>query len=175
MEVFLMIIESYHGIEPVIAESCFVAQGTSIIGAVTIGENCSVWYGTVIRGDMEPVTIGANTSIQDNAVIHVQHGYPTVIGENVAVGHNAIVHGAVIEDNCLIGMGAIILDNVHIGRGSIIGAGSVVKENSIIPPFSLVVGVPGEIVRTLPPETETERHDHALVYAALAREYINNS
>ncbi|GAB4276670.1 MAG: gamma carbonic anhydrase family protein [Candidatus Rifleibacteriota bacterium] len=137
---------------PEIPESCLITDNTEIIGRVKLGENVSVWYGTMIRGDINWIEIGDNTNIQESCVIHVDFpsedkpnsGY-TRIGKNVTVGHRALIHACEIGDNCLIGMGAIILSGAVIGSGSIVAAGAVVRENQIVPPNSLVVGVPAKI------------------------------
>lgn len=126
------------------------------MGDVTLGERVSVWPTAVIRGDTAPITIGDDSNVQDGTIVHVDHGVPTTIGKRVAIGHRAIVHGATIEDDCLIAMGAILLNNVHVGAGSIVGAGAVCREGMVIPPRSLVLGVPGRVVRQTTDE-EVER------------------
>ena len=167
-----MAIEKYEDKIPKIDDSCYIANSADIIGEVTIGEGSSIWYGAVIRGDIAPVYIGDNTSIQDNCTVHVNHGMPAAIGNNVTVGHNAVIHGAKVHDNCLIGMGAVILDNAVIGSGSVVGAGSVVKEGEEIPPNSLVVGIPAKVVKTMDDEREDALIQHALSYAVLAENYL---
>lgn len=127
--------------------SCFIAENATIIGNVTIEENSSVWYNTVIRGDENSVFIGKGTNIQDNVVIHVTKNNPAIIGENVSVGHNAVIHAAKIGNNCLIGMNATVLTGAEIGDGSLIGASALVPENKKIPENSLVLGIPGRVVR----------------------------
>lgn len=127
--------------------SVFVAETATVIGDVTIGKESSVWYSAVLRGDAAPIIIGAGTNVQDNAVIHVDVGEPTHIGPRVTIGHGAIVHAAIVDDRVLIGMGAIILSRARIGSQSIVAAGSVVPEGKVIPPRSLVMGVPGRVVR----------------------------
>jgi carbonic anhydrase/acetyltransferase-like protein (isoleucine patch superfamily) len=134
--------------------SVFIAPNATVVGTVTLGPEASVWFGVVIRADMAPVTIGRQTNIQDNSVIHVDHDTPAVLGDRVTVGHRAIIHGASVEPDVIIGMGAIILNGALIGTESIIGAGAVVTERAAIPPRSLVLGVPGRVVR---PITESER------------------
>jgi len=124
-----------------------VAVGATITGEVTLGEDCSVWFSSVLRGDDAPVTIGARTNIQDLTMVHADPGVPLVVGAEVTVGHRCILHGESIGDHCLIGMGAILLAGSKVGEGSIIGAGTVVKEGFVVPPRSLVVGVPGRAVR----------------------------
>ena len=118
-----------------------------MLGDVRLGEQSSVWYQCVLRADMEPITIGARSNIQDLTMIHVDEGVPCTIGADVGVGHRAILHGCTIEDFCLIGMGGILLNNVHVGTGSVIAAGAVVTEGMQIPPGSLVMGMPAKIVR----------------------------
>lgn len=141
---------AYEGRWPQIADSVFVADGARIVGDVTLGEHVSVWFNTVVRGDIYPITVGDYTNIQDGAIVHTTHNkFATQIGRNVTIGHLAMIHGCTIGDNCLIGMSATILDGATIGEGSIVGAGAVVKEGAVIPPRSLAVGVPAKVVREL--------------------------
>lgn len=118
-----------------------------MLGDVTLGPESSVWYQCVLRGDMAPIVIGARSNIQDLTMVHVDEGIPCTIGANVAVGHRAILHGCTVEDTCLIGMGAVLLNNVRVGTGSVVGAGAVLAEGMEVPPGSLVLGVPGRVVR----------------------------
>lgn len=134
----------------------FLHPRSTVIGDVRFGRRVSVWPGAVLRGDTASITIGADSNIQDGAVIHVDHGVPAVIGARVAIAHGAIVHGATIEDDCMIAIGAILLNRVHVGRGSIVAAGALCPEGMHIPPNSLVMGVPGRIVRQTTPD-ERER------------------
>ncbi len=129
----------------------YLAENVTVIGDVTVEENASIWYGAVLRGDTDQIVIGANTSIQDNSVVHCAAGLPTKIGKNCVVGHNAILHSCIVEDGCLIGMGATLLDGCKIGSGSIVAAGSVVSPHKVIPSGSMVMGVPGRVVRQLEP------------------------
>jgi carbonic anhydrase/acetyltransferase-like protein (isoleucine patch superfamily) len=117
------------------------------MGDVTLGEESSVWYGAVLRGDMAPIIIGAQTNLQDGTIVHVDHEVPCVIGKRVGVGHRVILHGCIVEDECLIGMGSVLLNNVRVGTGSVIGAGAVLTEGMEVPARSLVMGVPGRVVR----------------------------
>jgi carbonic anhydrase/acetyltransferase-like protein (isoleucine patch superfamily) len=117
------------------------------MGDVTLGEESSVWYGAVLRGDMAPIIIGAQTNLQDGTIVHVDHEVPCVIGKRVGVGHRVILHGCIVEDECLIGMGSVLLNNVRVGAGSVIGAGAVLTEGMEVPAGSLVMGVPGRVVR----------------------------
>ena len=139
---------------PEVAASAFVHRRTSVCGTVRLGDDVSVWGGAVIRGDTEQITIGAGSNLQDLTMVHADPGVPTVVGARVSVGHRAILHGCTVEDDVLIGMGAILLNRCHIGSGSIIGAGALVAEGVVIPPNSLVLGVPGKVVRGT---TEAER------------------
>ncbi len=127
----------------------FIAPSAVIFGDVTIGKHSSVWFNAVIRGDLAPVRIGKSCNIQDNSVIHVDFGNSTVIGDNVSVGHGAIIHGAEVGNNCIIGAGARVLNGSKVGEYCIIGAGCVVTEGFVIPPSSVVVGIPGKIVRSV--------------------------
>ena len=146
-----MIIKSYQEKTPVL-KNAFVAEDVSIIGDVTVEDDASIWYGVVLRGDVDKIVIGAKTSIQDNSVVHCATGKPTIIGKNCVVGHNAILHSCTVEEDCLIGMGAVLLDGCHIGKGSIVAAGSVVSPGKVIPPGSMVMGVPGRVTRALTEE-----------------------
>ena len=143
-----MIVKAYLDKEPVVA-GAYLAEDATVIGDVTVGAQASIWYGTVLRGDVDKITVGARTSIQDNSVVHCSTGMPTVIGNDCVVGHNAVIHSCTVEDGCLIGMGAVLLDGCHIGKGSIVAAGSVVSPGKIIPPGSMVMGLPGKVVREL--------------------------
>lgn len=148
-------IHPYKGIRPRIHPSVFIAEGAQIIGDVEIGAESSVWYNTVIRGDVHYIRIGEKTNVQDNCVLHVTHEtYPLVVGSGVTVGHSAILHAATIKDYCLIGMGAKVLDNAIVGSYSLVAAGAVVMEGFEVPEGVLVAGVPAKIKRTL---TEEER------------------
>lgn len=138
---------SFHGITPQIHEEAFVAPQVFLSGDVRVGQYASLWPGVVARGDVNYISVGDCTNIQDLTCLHVADDNPCIIGDYVTVGHSACVHGCEIEDHILIGMGAVILTGAKIGRGSIIAAGAVVKENAVIPPNSLVAGVPAKIVR----------------------------
>jgi carbonic anhydrase/acetyltransferase-like protein (isoleucine patch superfamily) len=127
--------------------SAFVAPGAAIMGDVTIGQDASVWYGAVLRGDMAPIVIGSESNLQDGTIVHVDEGMPCTVGRRVGVGHRVILHGCTVEDECLIGMGSILLNGVRIGTGSVVAAGAVIPEGMQVPPRSLVMGVPGRIVR----------------------------
>jgi len=144
---------SYRGKRPKIAPSAYIAPGAIIIGDVEIGEESSVWFNTVIRGDVHYIRIGEKTNIQDLVMIHVTNGkWPTIIEDEVSIAHGALIHGCIIHSRCLIGIGAVILDGAEIGEGSIVAAGSVVKEGFKAPPKSLIAGVPATVKRTLTQE-----------------------
>lgn len=154
-----------------IAPDAWVAPNATIIGQVHLYAQASVWFGAVLRGDVEPITIGAGTNIQDLCCLHADPGYPCTLGARVTVGHGAIVHGAVIEDEVLIGMGAILLNGAHIGQHAIIGAGALIAEGKVIPPRSLVVGTPGRIIRELTDEEVEKIRRGAQHYIDAASQY----
>jgi carbonic anhydrase/acetyltransferase-like protein (isoleucine patch superfamily) len=129
--------------------TAFIAPTAAVMGDVTLGEESSVWYGAVLRGDMAPIVIGARSNLQDGTVVHVDEGEPCIVGERVGVGHRVILHGCTVEAECLIGMGSVLLNGVRVGRGSVIAAGAVLPEGMQIPPGSLVMGVPGRVVRAV--------------------------
>lgn len=137
---------------PTIDPTAFVHEDAVVLGRVTVAAHASVWPTAVLRADSEVVRVGAGSNVQDGAILHADPGFPAIVGERVAIGHRAIVHGATVEDDCLIGMGAIVLNGTCVGRGSLIGAGAVCKEGMVIPPGSLVLGVPGRVVRDTTPE-----------------------
>ena len=151
--------------------SAWIASGAVVSGEVHLAEQSSVWYGAVLRGDSAAIRVGPRTNIQDGSVVHVDHGMPTVIGADVVVGHGAIVHAATVEDGCLIGIRATVLSGAVIGRGSIVGAGAVVTEGKIIPPRSLVLGVPGRVVRQIDDAQAAKVREQAARYVAYAEMY----
>ena len=141
------------GISPQIPESCFIAPNATIVGDVIMGDDCSIWFNGVVRGDVNSIRIGDKVNIQDGACIHCTYQKTkTVIGNNVSIGHNALVHGCTVADNVLIGMGAIVMDNVVIGENTIIAAGSVVLENTQVPSGCIFAGVPAKKVKDISPE-----------------------
>lgn len=127
--------------------SAYIAPGAVVLGDVTLGADSSVWYNSVVRGDMAPISIGNETNIQDLSVLHVDEGLPCVVGNRVGVGHRAILHGCTVEDECLIGMGSVLLNGVRIGAGSVVGAGSLLTEGTQVPPNSVVLGAPARVMR----------------------------
>ncbi len=156
---------------PNIHPEAFVAPTADVIGNVSVGKGSSLWFGAVVRSDMERIEIGENTSIQDNCTLHADAGLPAIIGNNVTVGHNAIVHGCTVGDNTVIGMHSTILNGAVIGKNCLIGAGAVVKENSVIPDNSLVVGIPAKVIRTLDDANTQKQIENAREYAALGAVY----
>jgi carbonic anhydrase/acetyltransferase-like protein (isoleucine patch superfamily) len=164
---------------PVQGEQTWIADSADVIGNVTLGENCSIWFGCVVRGDVHYISIGDRTNIQDLSMIHVTHykkadmsdGNPTIIGSDVTVGHRVMLHGCTIEDACLIGMSATILDGAVIGKESIVGAGALVTKNKVFPPRSLIVGSPAKVVRELNDKEVAELYASAQRYVAFKEDY----
>lgn len=157
---------------PQVDPTCYVATNATVIGQVTLRRRASVWFNTVVRGDMAPISIGEDTNVQDLSMVHVDYDTPTVIGNRVVVGHRAIVHGATVGDDCIIGMGAILLNRSRVGNNCIVAAGAVVREDFAVPDGSLVAGVPAVVKRPLTLE-ETERiRRNVADYAARARLYL---
>lgn len=158
---------------PSIHPTAFVHPAAHVIGDVTLGPRASVWPTSVLRGDTAAIAVGEDSNIQDGTIVHVDRGVPCTIGARVAIGHRAIVHGATVEDDVLVGMGAILLNRVVVGSGSIVGAGAVCREGMVIPPNSLVVGVPAKVIRETTPE-ERERIARTVAsYLALAPEHAS--
>lgn len=149
---------------PSVADTAWVAPTAVLIGAVEVAEGASIWYGAVLRGDNEPIVVGRNTNVQDNAVFHTDEGIPVSLGEGVSIGHGAIVHGATVGDHVLVGMGAILMNRSVIGSECLIAAGALVPEGASIPPRSLVVGVPAKVARALTDEEVEKLHRNARIY-----------
>ena len=162
----------YHDKKPQIGEHVYVAEGAQIIGDTTIGEYSSVWFNCVLRGDIDSITIGRRTNIQDLSVIHANPGQPTIIEDDVSVGHSCVLHGCLIRQGSLIGMGSIILNDSEIGEYSIVGAGSLVPERKKYPPNSLILGSPAKVVRELSSEEIASLKDIADRYMERAQEYL---
>lgn len=167
-----MAIENFEEFSPNIHPSAFVAASADIIGRVTLHENTSIWYQATLRGDINEIVIGANSNIQDNAVIHLADDYGCYVGEFVTVGHSAILHACTVKDEVLVGMGAIILDGAVIGERSIIGAGALVTGGTIIPPGSLVLGSPAKVVRTLSADEQSKVKYWAEKYVKGSRKFL---
>lgn len=145
-----MLVKTVNGKTPNIPADCYVAENATIVGDVTIGANCSIWFNAVLRGDVNSIIIGNKVNVQDGAIIHCTYKkHPTTIGNNVSIGHNAIVHGCSIHDNVLVGMGSIIMDNCVVESNSIIAAGAVVTQNTVVPSGSIFAGVPARKVKDI--------------------------
>ena len=170
----------FKGWMPKLDRNAWIAEGASVIGRVTMGEDSAVWFGCVVRGDVHNITIGDRSNIQDLSMIHITHykkedmsdGNPTIIGNDVTVGHRVMLHGCTIEDACLIGMSATILDGAVIGKESIVGAGSLVTKNKKFPPRSLIIGSPAKVVRELRDDEVDELYASAKRYVKFKNEYL---
>lgn len=146
----MKIIKEVNGKFPSLPEDCYIAENATIVGDVTLGKECSIWFNAVLRGDVNSITIGNKVNIQDGAVIHCTYQkHPTIIGNNVSIGHNAIVHGCTVHDNVLIGMGAIVMDNCVINSNTIIAAGSVVTQNTVVESGAIYAGIPAKKVKDI--------------------------
>jgi carbonic anhydrase/acetyltransferase-like protein (isoleucine patch superfamily) len=172
-------VHKFKDVTPKLGDKTWVAPSADVIGDVTIGEDCSIWFGCVVRGDVHYITIGDRTNIQDLSMVHVTHykkedrsdGNPTIIGSDVTIGHRVMLHGCTIEDACLIGMSATILDGAVIGKESIVGAGSLVTKNKVFPPRSLIMGSPAKAVKTLTDEEVQELYASASRYVKFKEDY----
>jgi len=158
---------------PRIAATAFVAESADIIGDVEIGENSSIWFQAVLRGDVAPIRVGASTNIQDATIVHGFQGVPVTIGDWVTVGHRAVLHACTVENHCLIGIGAIVLNNARVGEGSIVAAGALVVEDTIIPPNSLYLGAPARLKRQLTEDDRTFIDLHAAHYLHYRERYLS--
>ena len=166
-------IKQFERIKPKLGRDVYISESAAVIGEVILGNEVNIWFGAVLRGDMHYIKVGSRSNIQDNAVVHVTTAVsPTTIGSNVTVGHGAIIHGCTIEDNCMIGMGSVVMDDAVVGEGSLIGAGALVPPNMKIPPKSLVVGMPGKIVREVSDEEFQMIMDRPQEYIDLAAQYL---
>ncbi len=157
---------------PSVPEDCWLAPDAQVVGKVFLAGGVNVWFGAAIRGDLAPIHIGRDTNIQDGCVLHVDEDFPLRIGERVTVGHGALLHGCTLEDEVLVGMGATVLNGAHVGQGSLIGAGALLREGERIPPFSLVLGVPATVRRSLPEDETLRSHlEAAAGYVEQSRRY----
>ncbi len=163
---------AYDGKTPRLGPSVFLADGSVVTGDVEIGEDSSLWFGTVVRGDVNRVRIGARTNLQDLTVVHVTAGtHPTLVGDDVTVGHRAVLHGCTVNDRCLIGIGAIVMDGAVVGPDAMVGAGALVPPGMVVPPGKLVVGSPARVKRDLPPEELAALRASAARYVGYAAKY----
>ncbi len=166
-----MAIYELDGVSPQLGSGAWVADSAQVVGAVELAENASVWFGAVIRGDTETISIGRNSNIQDLSVLHADIGSPLTIGDNVTVGHQVMLHGCTVGDNSLIGIQAVVLNKARIGRNSIVGAGSVVTEGKEFPDNSLILGSPAKVVRTLDEAAAARLRQSAEHYVENARRF----
>jgi len=165
---------------PTLKKNAWIADGATVVGRTEIGEDSSIWFGSVVRGDVHYIKIGDRTSIQDLSMVHVTHhkkedmsdGNPTIIGDDVTIGHRVMLHGCTIEDACLIGMSATILDGAVIGKESIVGAGALVTKNKIFPPRSLIIGSPAKVIRELTDAEVAELYASAKRYVEFKNNYL---
>lgn len=166
-----MAIYELEGVSPRIADSAWVADSAEVMGDVVLGEQVSLWFGVVARGDTAAIRIGAQTNIQDLSVLHADVGMPLTIGSGVTVGHKAMLHGCTVGDDSLIGIGAVVLNGARIGKGCLVGAGSLVTEGKEFPDGSMIVGTPAKVVRQLTPEQLQGLRDSARHYVANAQRF----
>jgi len=165
-------IRPYAGVAPRLHESAFVAEGALVVGDVEVGERSSIWFGSVVRGDVNAIRIGARTNIQDLSVVHVtSHTHPTAIGDDVTVGHRVTLHGCTVKDRCLIGIGAVVMDGAVVGPDAMVGAGALVPPGMVVPPGTLALGSPARVKRELSPEEIAFFRRSAENYAGYAERY----
>jgi carbonic anhydrase/acetyltransferase-like protein (isoleucine patch superfamily) len=163
----MALVKSIKGIKPVWGANCYLAENATIVGDVTMGDDCSLWFNAVVRGDVHYIKIGNRVNIQDGAVIHCTYKkHPTTIGNKVSIGHNALVHGCTIHDNVLIGMGSIVMDNCTVHSNSIIAAGAVLLENTVVASGCIYAGVPAKMVK------ELNEEQSALLIEGIANNYV---
>ena len=169
-------IKQFKNKQPQIGRNVYISENAVVIGEVMLGNEVNIWFGAVVRGDMHYIRIDSRSNVQDNAVVHVTTAIsPTNIGSGVTIGHGAIIHGCTIEDNCMIGMGAIVMDDAVIGTGSLVGAGALVPPNMKVPPKSLVVGMPGKVVREVKNVEYEMIIDRPQEYIKLAADYLDET
>ena len=165
-------LRSFRGVWPRVAPSAYVDPGSAVIGDVVIGERSSIWPAATLRGDISPIRIGDETSIQDGTVVHTDALYPAIIGNRVTVGHMAVLHGCTVEDEVLIGIGAIVLNGARIGKGAVVAAGALIPEGAEIPAGMLAMGVPAKPKRPVSPEEQERFRQNVANYVARAKEYL---
>ena len=169
-------IRAFQGVLPVVPKSVFVEDTAVVIGDVVLGEDCSIWFHAVVRGDVNYIRIGDRTNVQDLCILHVTHDTaPLVIGCDVTIGHNVILHGCTVKDRVLIGMGAIIMDGAVIGEDSVVGAGALVTENTKFPPKSLILGTPAKFKRPVTDKELAWIRESARNYVTYARQYLTDT
>lgn len=165
---------SYRGIWPSAQDGVYIAPTAAVIGDVSLGAGSSVWFGAVLRGDEAHISLGRNSNIQDNSVVHCDRGIPAVIGDYVTVGHNVILHSCTVGDAAMIGMGAVVLNGAVIGEGAVVAAGAVVKEGQEIPPFTLFAGIPAVFKKQLDPSRKQATIENSMEYVRLGTEYMES-
>lgn len=170
------VIRTFQGIKPTIPDSCFIEDTAVVIGDVVLGEDCSVWFNAVIRGDVNHIRIGNRTNVQDLCMLHVTHDtHPLIIGNEVIIGHSVVLHGCTIKDRVLVGMGAIVMDGAVIGEDSVVGAGALVVEGTVVPPKSVILGSPGRVRRGVSDAELAWIKESAANYVKYARQYMDDS
>ncbi len=169
----MAIVRPFGGKAPRLLESVFAADDALVIGDVEIGEDSSLWFGAIVRGDVNTIRIGARTNVQDYSVLHVTHDtHPTVVGDDVTLGHRATLHGCTIKDRCLVGIGAVVMDGAVVGEDAMVGAGSLVPPGMVVPSGTLAVGVPAKVKRPLTPQEIAFLRTSASNYVRYAQEYL---
>lgn len=168
----MTVVQPFGGKVPRLHARVFAAEGSVIVGDVEIGEDSSIWFGTIVRGDVNSIRIGARTNVQDHSVVHVTTGtHPTIIGDDVTIGHRVVLHGCTVHDRCLVGIGAIVLDGAVVGPDAMIGAGALVPPGAVVPPGTLVMGAPAKPKRSLTPEELAFLKKSAASYVSYAARY----
>jgi carbonic anhydrase/acetyltransferase-like protein (isoleucine patch superfamily) len=168
----MALVRPFAGKSPRLHESVFAVEGAVVIGDVEIGAESSLWFGAIVRGDVNAIRIGARTNVQDYAIVHVTGGtHPTTVGDEVTLGHRVTLHGCTVKDRCLVGIGAIVMDGAVVGEEAIVGAGALVPPGMVVPPRTLAVGAPAKVKRALAPDELDHLHRSAARYVANARQY----
>jgi carbonic anhydrase/acetyltransferase-like protein (isoleucine patch superfamily) len=169
------LVDRYLDLVPALGERVLIAPGAAVVGDVRLGDDVSIWYGAVLRGDLAPVTVGRGSNVQDGSVLHVGDHSPCTVGQETVVGHRVMLHGCRVEDGCLIGMQATILDDAVIGAGSVVGAAALVTQETVVPPRSLVLGAPARVIRKLTDADEAMHRALAAKYARLKENYLRDA
>jgi carbonic anhydrase/acetyltransferase-like protein (isoleucine patch superfamily) len=170
------VIRTFQGLKPTVPDSCFIEDTAVVIGDVVMGEDCSVWFNAVIRGDVNHIRIGNRTNVQDLCMLHVTHDtHPLIIGNEVTIGHSVVLHGCTIKDRVLVGMGAIVMDGAVIGEDSVVGAGALVVEGTVVPPKSVILGSPGRVRRGASDAELAWIKESAANYVKYSSRYLNDS